>query len=125
MKRNLFFVVLILMSIVGCSSNKEVQPDSPLNTSLLLNHSFFVNDFDKFMSIYSESRKQYASEELFDKLVQIKMSSKGSVEYKNLELMTFDNGEMILVKLYENSNGKVEIEDIIIVPEDIREFFKK
>lgn len=124
MKIHFLLIGLILMLISGCSSEKQIQPDSPQNTSLLLNHSLFFNDYDKFISLYSDPRKQYISEEFFKTLVQIKKDSNGGVLYENYELLTFDSGEMILVKLINNANGQVEIEDILTLPEELRDFFK-
>lgn len=122
-KTTTFICLLFLLTFVyGCQ--KEIQPDSPSNTATLLNHSLFHNDYDRFLALFSEGRKEYVSEELFDELVHIKNRSSGGLQFRNYELLIFDNGEMVLVNLTPKRDGKVEIQDIIFVPEDMQDLFK-
>lgn len=124
MKKTIICCLLLFITFLyGCQ--KEVQPDSPFNTATLMNVSLLHQDYDKFLELFSEGRQEYVSKEIFDELVQIQQSSLGSVGYQNYELLTFDNGEMVLVNLAPEIDGKVNIQDIIFVPEHMQDLFKR
>lgn len=123
MKEIIFSVMFLFLFIYGCSNENEIQPDKPENTAMLMNHSLFFNDYDSFLALYSEGRRDSVTKELFDVLVQIKNESTGGANYRNYELVTFDNGKMLLIQLSHKREGRVEIENIIVVREEMQELF--
>ncbi|MCA1030919.1 hypothetical protein LCL95_07800 [Bacillus timonensis] len=81
------------------------------------------NDYASFDSLFADGRKGSISEMEFKELKGITTAGAG---YKSYELLTFENGEMLLVKLRltpPHENNKIEIEDVIIVPDDMKELF--
>ncbi len=127
MGKRLIVMLWIMLIMVGCSS--ELQPDRPEHTALLLNHSIFHQDFDAFVSLFSEARKAHIEEQQlidqFEQLVRMKQDSSGGMVFTNYELLVFDHGEMVLVSLTPNNNGRVEIEDIQFVPDELKNLLWK
>ncbi|AST91302.1 hypothetical protein BC6307_08435 [Sutcliffiella cohnii] len=111
-----FFVVM-----VGCSSNK-VQPDSTENVAWLMKLAIENDDYEAFDSLFSEGRKGSVSRTDFSEFTNL---TTAGANYKKYELVTFENGEMLLVRLTpENEDNKYEIEDVIVVPEEMKVLFK-
>jgi len=55
---------------------------------------------------------------------EIKNLTTAGSSYANYVLVTFENGEMLLVRLSpEKVNGEYKIEDVIIVPDEMKEMF--
>lgn len=82
------------------------------------------DNYASFSSLFAKERKGSISESEFKELQEI--TTAGS-SYERYELVTFDNGEMLLVKLMitpPNEESEFEIEDVIIVPEDMKALFK-
>ncbi|CCQ96278.1 conserved hypothetical protein [[Clostridium] ultunense Esp] len=123
MKKLISIVVIGLVWLLpGCGGNPLLQPDSPTNTSLLVMQAVRTNDFMSYRSLFSERRKEYASRETFDRL---RGMYGGGAEFSHYELVTLASGEMALVRLTPKNNaGRVEVEDVIIVPEEMRKLFR-
>ena len=125
MRVNIKLLLLFTFSfgiVVGCSS-KTVKPDSPDNTALLMKLAIDNDDYVSFNSLFSDGRKGSISESDFKELKDITTAGAG---YKRYELVTFENGEMLLVRLGltpPNENNEIEIEDVIVVPDDMKELF--
>ncbi|WBL17127.1 hypothetical protein [Sutcliffiella sp. NC1] len=110
-----FFVVM-----VGCSSNK-VQPDSTENVAWLMKLAIENNDYEAFDSLFSKGRKGSVSRTDFSEFTNL---TTAGANYKKYELVTFENGEMLLVRLTpENEDNEYEIEDVIVVPEEMKVLF--
>ncbi len=124
MSRKVTISLLLLIIVVGCTS--EIKPDSPENTTMLLNVSPVHNDFDAFTNLFNEGRQEYLGKqklkEQFEDLVQMNDRSSGSLSFRNFELLTFDTGEMVLVNLTPEIAGEVKVEDIVIVPDEMKNF---
>lgn len=75
------------------------------------------DDYESFNSLFSDGRKGSITESDFKELNDITTARAGYIRY---ELVTFDNGEMLLVRLTAaDGNNEIEIEDVIVVPEGI------
>jgi hypothetical protein len=113
-------VLSITIGLFGCG-NEEVKPDSSENTAWLMKLAIDNNDFDSFNDLFTDERKESISKNDFTAFRDI--TTAGS-EYKNYELLTFANGQMLLVKLAPpNKDKKVKIEDVFVVPENMKELF--
>lgn len=123
MKRVLIGTMTLLIWLLpGCGGNNWVTPDSPTNTSFLVMQAVRTNDFMSYQSLFREGRKEYASRETFDRL---RGMYGGGAEFSHYELVTFAGGEMALVRLTPKNNaGRVEVEDVFIVPEEMRKLFR-
>jgi len=114
------FLLLLTLAVIGCNNN-ELKPVSPTNTTWLMKLAIDNQDYEHFSSLFSEGRKGIVSESEFSELK--KMTSPGT-EFSNYELLTFDNGQMLLVRLTPlGEDNIIEIEDVIVVPEDMKQLF--
>jgi hypothetical protein len=124
MKYNNKYLIMFAISIaifVGCS-NKTLKPDSPDNPAWLMKLAIDNNDYESFASLFSESRTGSISKSDFRELQDI---TTAGTEYKSYELITFENGQMLLVRLTPSDNNKeIKIEDVIVVSDEMKEMFK-
>lgn len=129
MIKGIFLTCLSLSAVVmmcSCSKGKLMNPDTPLNTGILLNHAISNENYEDFNDLFSDGRKNYISKDDFQKLVDISKTSSGGQGYTLFEVITLENGEMFLVRLTpKDMNGKYEVEDVILIPKEMKEFFLK
>lgn len=124
MKVHIKLLVIWLIAIVvmaGCNNNKTVKPDNPVDTAWLMKLAIDNGDYDRFNSLFSDGRKGSVSKSEFEQLRDI---TTAGADYTNYELLTFGNGKMLLVRLSPaNDDNEIEIEDVIIVPDEMKELF--
>lgn len=114
----------VLAFLTGCTSPKVVKPDTPTNAAIVLTNAMRIKDYDLFQSYFTESRKDAVSEADFERF---SASYPGSAGLSLYEVMTFPNGEMFLVRLappVSDKEGLYKAEDMIEIPEEIKEFFQ-
>ncbi|MBM6618002.1 hypothetical protein [Bacillus suaedaesalsae] len=119
MKLRILFIFLMLSVILGCT--QKVQPNSPENTALLLKQAIAHQDYESFTSLFSEGRKGSFSKDEFAKLQAL---TTAGIDFKTYELITFENGEMLLIKITpQNEEKEVLIEDIQVIQQEMKELF--
>lgn len=117
----IFISVCFTFTIAACTNKKALKADTPANTGWLMKMAMDSENYDNFNKLFSEGRKNSISKEEFSKLK--KLTTAGT-DFKHYELLTFTNGEMFLVRLTpEKVNGEYKIEDVIIVPEEMKKLF--
>lgn len=117
----LFLLTSILFGVVIGCSNKTVKPDNPENTAWLMKLAIDNDDYASFNSLIADGRKGSISEGDFKELKDI---TTAGASYSRYELVTFENGEMLLVKLRMTPPKEdIEIEEVIVVPDDMKELF--
>jgi hypothetical protein len=101
-----------------------VQPDSPINASQLMKLHINTQNYSGFQSLLSEGKKEAISEDTFKKFGEI---STTSAEHKTYELLTFENGEMLLVEFEPViEEGKdYKIVRVKIVPKEMKSLFDR
>lgn len=120
--RKIILATALLTSLLFTSCEKAMKPDTPLNISWLMKLAIDLDDYEQFNNLFTQGRKDTISEELFDAMRTITTSRTVSTTY---QLLTFENGEMLLVRITpEEVEGEYRIEDIINVPEEMKEVFK-
>lgn len=78
-------------------------------------------DYKRFNQLFSEGRANSVQKNEFEGL---KTLTSARTVYTNYELLRFDNGNMLLVRLTPpNEDGEIEIEDVKIVPEEMKSLF--
>lgn len=83
---------------------------------------FIIIGYNAFNDFFIEELREKISKEEFEKMSDI---STAGWEERSYHLIEFTNNEMLLVYLTPNKiNGKYYIQDIKIVPDELREFFK-
>ncbi|MBN3554265.1 hypothetical protein JYA63_08320 [Fictibacillus nanhaiensis] len=78
-----------------------------------------VENYELAKTLMAEGRKEQISDEGLKKVKQL-MSA--GTTYKTYQLLEFDNNEMVLLNL--TPNDKYEIQDVVIVPEELKSMFK-
>ncbi|MCH1624534.1 hypothetical protein [Fredinandcohnia quinoae] len=117
----LIIFTIFIVILVGCS-NKTLKPDSSDNTSWLMKLAIDNNDYESFDALFSEGRKGSISESEFNELQDI---TTAGTDYKRYELLTFENGQMLLVRLAPSDNNtEIKIENVMLVPDEMKAMFK-
>lgn len=81
------------------------------------------NDYKGFNNLFSKGRKHSVSIEEFNKMNKL---TTARTMYTNYEILTFTKGEMLLVRLTPvKVDGEYKMEDVIIVPEDMKSIFQE
>lgn len=118
--KKLIVILLLLGLLVGCRQN-VVKPDSPLNTAHIMKLSIDEQDYERFNQLFSEGKINTVTKSEFERLHTL---TSARTTYSNYELLTFENGSMVLVKLTPpNEDGEIEIEDIKVVPREMKSLF--
>ena len=120
--KSAFLIILLIFCVVFTSCQKTVKPDTPQNIGWLMKLAIDNDDYEKFNKLFSDGRKNIISQGSFDEMRNITTAETG---YTHYELLTFENGEMLLVRLSpEKINGEYKIEDVTIVPDKMKELYK-
>ena len=122
-KTRLLFSLIIISTLflISCTKAKTLEADSPVNTSILIKNYIDAGNYEAFKGLFSEGLENSISKEDFNKLKDI--STAGS-SHSLYDIITFENGEMLLIKLSSvEIDGKYKVEDIIQIPEDFKALF--
>lgn len=123
MKKKSFFICLSLSAVVvlcSCSINKQLKPNTPVNTGILLGHSLRENNYEAFNNLLSQGGKNTISKDDFKNLTKVVDGTSGT-SYVLYETLTLDNGEILLVRLTaEKVDGKYGIEDVTLISEEMK-----
>jgi hypothetical protein len=123
--RKLFVITVLVTTLFmfpGCTE-KPMRPDTPVNTSWIAKMAIDSGNYDDFNNLFSEGRKNSISQNKFKELKEL---STAGATYTTYQLITFQNGKMILVRMTQekDSNGNYGIEDIKVVPDGLTDSFK-
>ena len=122
-KQILSVITILLGLILFTSCSKPVlKADNPGNTAIALQNYLKAGNIESFAELFSESRKNSVTTDQFDEL---KKNATANTDYKHYELVTFSNGEMMLVLLTQDKiNGEYKVEDAKKVPDEMKDMFK-
>lgn len=124
MRRNLL-ILTIFMTIVlfsACTSEKPMEPDTPEKAAIMLKQAISNNDEEGLNALLIESKRDTLSK---DTLKEMKSIATAGAELQKYEIIQFENGEMLLIRLSEDlGSGRYEIADIKQVPEEMKELFE-
>jgi hypothetical protein len=100
-----------------------MKPTAPTNTAHLMKFHIDSQNYDYFQSLFAEGREDIISEETFESFGELSTSG---ANFKNYELLTFDNGEMLLVEFKPQLDNEEELKivNVIRVPDDMKELFE-
>jgi hypothetical protein len=118
-------IIIILFSallLVGCNNEKKVEPDTPMNSSWLMKLSIDNQDYSAFQSLFYEGAEENVSKSTFQRFGEI---TTAGTDFKNFELLTFSNGEMLLVEFAPKTEDQEEykIVNVIEVPDNMKTLF--
>lgn len=118
-KNSIIIGSVILNIVLGFLFYNETTKEGPLDIGLSFKEAVRVENYDRAKTLISESRQEHISEETLNKVNEI-MSA--GTSYKTYELLEFDNGGMVLLNL--TPDAKYEIQDVFIVPDELKTIFK-
>lgn len=124
MRRNLLLLAIILTIPLfsACTGEKPMEPDTPEKAVIMLKQSLSNNDEEGLNALLIESKRGTVSK---DTLKELKSITTAGAELQKYEIIHFENGEMLLVRLSEDlGSGRYEIADIKQVPEEMKELFE-
>ena len=117
----LSLIVISILFLISCTKDKAIKPDSPVNTSIIIKNYINSGNYEAFTDLFSDELKNSVSKEEFEKLKNI--STSGS-DHSTYDIITFENGEMLLIKLSAVSvDGEYKVEKVIQVPEELKTLF--
>jgi hypothetical protein len=122
MKKNLVVGLLIIVILVGCNE-KVMKPDTPVNATNLMKFQIDNQNYSAFKSLFSEGTEDAVSIDTFQEFGEI---STAGANYKNYELLTFTNGEMLLVEFKPKLEDEDEYQIVNVkrVPEEMKVLFE-
>ncbi|GEM02534.1 hypothetical protein SAMN05421839_1428 [Halolactibacillus halophilus] len=120
--KKLVFIFSVIM-LTACSSDQPMKPTTPMNTAHLMKLHIDSQNYDYFQSLFSEGREDVISEETFESFGELSTSG---ANFKNYELLTFDNGEMLLIEFKPQLDNEEELKivNVIRVPDNMKELFE-
>ncbi|MFT4416213.1 hypothetical protein ACLM5H_20320 [Fredinandcohnia humi] len=101
-----------------------MEPDTPMNASWLMKLSIDNQDSSAFQSLFYEGAEENVSKSTFQKFGEITTAGTG---YRNFELLTFENGEMLLVEFAPKTEAEdwYKIVNVIEVPDNMKTLFEE
>ena len=124
-KTKLLFSLIIISTLflISCTKDKALEADSPANTSILVKNYIDAGNYEAFNDLFSDDLKNSVAKEDFEKLKNI--STSGS-DYSLYNIITFENGEMLLIQLSTSTiDGEYKIVKVVTVPEELKSLFKQ
>ena len=117
----LFTIIISNISLISCTKDTSLKPTSPTNASILVKNYIDAENYEDFKKLFSNELKNSVSIDEFKKLKNI--TTAGS-QHSLYDIITFENGEMILVKISPiEVNGEYKIEEVIQVPDEFKALF--
>ena len=122
MKKHLVLLFILLL-LVGCSDEEQVKPDSPMNAAFLMKYQIGSQNFDEFQKLFYDGTDDTISKDEFEELREI---STAGANFKDFELITMDNGEMLLIEFAPllDDQSEYKIVNVKIVPKEMRALFE-
>jgi hypothetical protein len=121
-KRALILTVLILASVTLASCEGKLRADTPINTLTLLENTISNDDYDRFNALFGDWCEGKVSTADLGEFSKLSSFGYGSSFYG---VITYSNGEMLLVQIApEKVDGEYKVENVVKVPEEMKELFK-
>lgn len=118
--KNIIITVSVLLNVVlGFLFYNETTKKGPVDVGLTFKEAVRVENYERAKTLMAEGRREHIPEETLKKINE---AMSASTSFKTYELLEFDNGEMVLLNL--TPDAKYEIQDVVIVPEQLKTIFK-
>ncbi|MGM0790010.1 MAG: hypothetical protein ACQEUD_07945 [Bacillota bacterium] len=117
--KNLLIAASIFLNIgLGLVVYKELSKPDAGEVGLIFKEAVRTENDQQARTLMAEGRKAKISDEL---LQQMKVRMSSGTSFNTYELLKFENGEMVLLHL--TPDDRYEIQDVMIVPEEMRGVF--
>lgn len=110
---------IILNIVLGFLFYMETTKQGPVDVGLSFKEAVRVENYARAKTLMSEGRREHISEETLKKINE---AMSAGTSFNTYELLEFDNGKMVLLHL--TPNEKYEIQDVVIVPDELKTIFK-
>jgi hypothetical protein len=118
--KNVVIILSVLLNVVlGFLFYNETVKEGPVDVGVSFKEAVRVEHYEVARTLMAEDRVEHISSKTLEKVNEI-MSS--GTNFKTYQLLEFDNGEMVLLNL--TPNKKYEIQDVVIVPDELKSIFK-
>jgi hypothetical protein len=118
--KNVLIILSVLLNVVlGFLFYNETTKEGPVDVGLSFKEAVRVEHYEVARKLMAEGREEHISSETLEKVNEI-MSS--GTSFKTYQLLEFDNGEKVLLNL--TTNKEYEIQDVVIVPDELKSIFK-
>ncbi|MFC0189487.1 hypothetical protein ACFFJY_14380 [Fictibacillus aquaticus] len=119
LKKTMLVVSVGLNFVLGFIVYQAANKDGPVDVGLSFKEAVRVENYALAQTLVAEGRKKNVSKETLKEINEI-MSA--GTSYKTYQLLEFNNDEMVLLHL--TPDKKYEIQDVVIVPEELKSLFK-
>lgn len=122
-KTRLLFSLIIISTLflISCTKDKTLEPNSPVNTTIIVKNYIDAGNYEAFKGLFSEGLENSISKEDFNNFKDI--STAGS-SHNLYDVITFENGEMLLIKLSSvEIDGEYRVEEVLQIPEEFKTLF--
>ncbi|WP_336990161.1 hypothetical protein [Bacillus infantis] len=117
--KNILIAASIFLNIgLGLVVYKELSKPDAGEVGLIFKEAVRTENDQQAITLMAEGRKAKISDEL---LQQMKVRMSSGTSFNTYELLKFENGEMVLLHL--TPDDRYEIQDVMIVPEEMRGVF--
>jgi hypothetical protein len=117
--KNILIMVSIFLNIgLGYFVYKEVTEPDPAGVGLSFREAVRTENYKLARTLLAEGRDAHISEDLLEQIHEI---TGAGTSFQTYELLRFENGEMVL--LYLNPDDRYEIQDVVMVPEEMKGVF--
>ncbi|WP_223702639.1 hypothetical protein [Sutcliffiella deserti] len=118
-KNTILILSIFLNVVLGFLFYHETKKEGPVEVGLSFQQAIRTENYALAKTLMAEGRVEHISSETLKKVNEIMSAGTG---YKTYELLEFDNGEMVLLDL--TPNKEYEIQEVIIVPNELKSIFK-
>lgn len=119
-----FIIGLIIASslaLISCEESKILKPNTPTNAAYMLKLQINADNYENSKKLFTKEREEALTKEKFKELKSLVTAGSSYVLY---ETITFEDGEMLLVRMTADKvDGEYKIEDVTIIPEEMKELF--
>ena len=122
MKKLYGFLCILTLLIVFVACSREVVQDTPQNALFLIQNAIDNQDYEGFQKYLLESKREVYTKE--DLIALKDMGATGGGQLTCYYLCEYPNGEKLLFEVtMDKADGKYFIQDIIPIPQEIKEVF--
>lgn len=120
-KNSIIVLSVVLNLVLGFMVYQETTKEDkgPVNVGLSFKEAVRAENYEVAKSLMSDGRNAQISNEILEEINKIMGEN---TSFHTYEVLTFDNGEMVLLNL--TPDKKYEIQDVKIVPEEVRGIFQ-
>ncbi|GGM19069.1 hypothetical protein GCM10011351_01100 [Paraliobacillus quinghaiensis] len=118
--KNIIIALSVLLNVVlGFLFYNETTQEGPVDVGLSFKEAVRVGNYERAKTLIAEGRQEHISDETLNKVNEV-MSA--GTSFNTYELLEFENGEMVLLNL--TTDAKYEIQDVTIIPDELKSIFK-